>query len=413
MNARPVLKTLLPVLATAAGVAVMLVLVRTKPSPPRQERATEGVLVTTQTLTKGTHEVSVSAQGQIVPARQLSLTPEVSGRVQWQSPELVPGGRFDAGAAVLRLDSRDYRLQLEARRAEVQRAQLELELERSRQQIAAREWEAFGEAAESAGEGPGSALALRRPQLQTAQMALEAAESAAEQARLALSRTTVRAPFAAMVLSENTELGQLVGPGAPLATLVGTDEFWVQVSLPVEHLAAIRVEARDGEGSPARVWQTVGDRRIERSGRVLRVLPDVDPVGAMARLVVAIEDPLGLEREEEDPLPMLLGTTVTVAIRSEPLRDVVAVPRQAVRQGDRAFVMSPDGTLDIRELTVAWRTEDTLLVRAGLREGERLVTSRIAIPVEGMALRVAETSPEPSTAPSAAAPDPEASEEHP
>lgn len=406
MNARPVLKTVLPVVATAAGVAVMLVLIRTKPTPPRQERGADGVLVTTETLTKSTHEVNVVAQGQVVPARQLVLAPEVSGRVQWQSPELVPGGRFEAGAPVVRLDPRDYRLQVEARRADVQRAQLELQLERGRQQVAAREWQVFGEDAESADEG--AALALRRPQLQTAQVALEAAQSAAEQARLALSRTTVRAPFAAMVVTKSAEVGQLVGPSAPLATLVGTDEFWVQVSIPVEHLAAIRVEARDGEGSRARVWQEVSGQRIERDGRVLRLLPDVDPVGAMARVLVAIEDPLGLTREEDDPLPMLLGTTVTVEIAAEPLRDVIAVPRQAVRQGDRAFVMNPDGTLAIRDLVVAWRGEDALLVRDGVREGERLVTSRIPIPVEGMALRVAEAS---AAQPDAAGPQP--SEERP
>ncbi len=388
MNAKPVLKTVLPVVATAAGVAVMLLLIRTRPKPPHQERTADGVLVTTQTLTKDTHEVSVVAQGRVTPARQVVLAPEVSGRVQWQSPELVPGGRFDAGAAVVRIDPRDYRLQLEARRADVQRAQLELQLERGRQQVAAREWEAFGEAPSSDGEATG--LVLRQPQLRTAQVALEAAQSSAEQARLALNRTTVRAPFAAMVLNENAELGQLVGPSSPLATLVGTDEFWVEVSLPVEHLASIQIEARDGEGSRAQVWQEVAGHRIERTGRALRVLPDVDPVGAMARVLVAIEDPLGLAQQGgEDPLPMLLGTTVTVEIAAEPLRDVIAVPRQAVRQGDRAFVMRPDGTLGIRDLVVAWRTEDALLVRDGVREGEHLITSRIAIPVEGMALRTA------------------------
>lgn len=51
------------------------------------------------------------------------------------------------------------------------------------------------------------------------------------------------------------------------------------------------------------------------------------------------------------------------------------------------YVMTPEETLEIRPVTVAWERNRTLLVTEGLAEGELLVTSPIATPLPGMALR--------------------------
>lgn len=380
------LKVILPVLVTALGIGGLMTLVKTRPEPPRQESSNEGLLVETQALEAGDHEVHVSAQGVVAAAQQVVMSAEVGGRVRWQNDELVPGGRFTKGATILRIDPRDYQLQVEARSADVNRASLELQLERGRQRVAEREWQAFGEETPSA---EGRELALRRPQVETAQTAVRSAQSAVQQAQLNLRKTTLVAPFNAMVVNENVDIGQLVGPTSQLATLVGTDEFWVRVSIPVENLSAIQLPSGDQPGSEARVWQDVGSTRVERRGRVIRLLPDVDPVGAMARVLVAIDDPMAITEENAGSLPMLLGSYVTIEIDATPLQNVVAVPRRAVREGDRVFVMQDDA-LSIRELGVVWRSEDTIFAREGVGDGEALIISRVATPVEGMLLRTAE-----------------------
>ena len=132
--------------------------------------------------------------------------------------------------------------------------------------------------------------------------------------------------------------------------------------------------------------QTVGDQSIERSGRVLRLLPDLDPAGSMARLLVAIDDPLGLGSEDAG-IPLLLGSYVEVDLEAAPLDDVIEVPRAAVREGERAFVMNAEDSLEVRDLDIAWGRRDSVLVRDGLAAGERLVTSRVPAPVPGLKLR--------------------------
>jgi len=388
MKISTVLKVALPILVIGLGFGAMRALIASKPEPPRQEPDAEGLLVQTEVVRSGAHQVAVDASGQVVAARQVIVSPEVTGRVRSQSEDLVPGGFFEEGDVMLRLDGRDYRLQVQSRAAEVRRAELELQLEQGRRVVAEREWEAFGDPGDTQPGTTGGNLALRQPQLETAEVGVGSARSAAQQARLALSKTTIRAPFNAMVLMENVDEGQLVGPSSQLATLVGTDEFWVRVSIDVAKLGAIRIEARDGEGSEARVTQVVGGERIVRRGRVIRLLPDLDPVGAMARVLVAIEDPLGLSEENDARLPMLLGSFVDVEIDAAPLTDVVEVPRVAVREGNRVFVRGEDDTLEIRTVDVAWEQPDALLVRSGIADGDEVITSRGPTAVDGLRLRV-------------------------
>jgi hypothetical protein len=78
-----------------------------------------------------------------------------------------------------------------------------------------------------------------------------------------------------------------------------------------------------------------------------------------------------------------------VRIEAEPLPgEVVEVPRAALREGDEVWVATDDDRLAIRQVQVAWRREETLLLSRGVAPGERVVTSPLAVPVDGMRLRV-------------------------
>lgn len=395
------LKVVLPLVVIAAGIGVMMTLVKTKPEAARAPQPQLGALVEVEAVRRGDHAVTVHAQGTVMPAEQVILQPQVGGRVTWIHAELVPGGRFRRGETLVRVDARDYQLALEAQRAQVDRARLDLQLERSRQDVAAREWELFERTSPSAqsprsppsadapdaGEG---SLALREPQVRTARVAVSAAESGLQRAQLDLSRTTLTAPFDGFVKQEQVDRGQLVTPQSQLATLVASDRFWVQVSIPIEALASIRVPGvgASREGSSARVWQDVGSERIDRSGRVVRLMGDLDPAGAMARVLVEIDDPLGL-RSEDAGLPLLLGAYVDVEIEARPLSGVVELARAALRDDDKVWVVGEGNRLEIRSVRVVWRGPDSVYVREGLEPGERIVTSRIPSPIDGMRLRVA------------------------
>ena len=112
-----------------ASIVAAVVLIATKPEPPRADKPLEGTLVEVIQIRPRRHEVELYAKGTVVPANEIVLQPELSGRVVWQSPELVPGGRFKKDQPILRIDSRDYELAAETYRSQVNRAKLELSLE--------------------------------------------------------------------------------------------------------------------------------------------------------------------------------------------------------------------------------------------------------------------------------------------
>jgi RND family efflux transporter MFP subunit len=380
------LKWALSIGVIAASIAMAAVLVATKEEPPREEKPLEGTLVEVIQIRTDRHEVDLHAKGTVVPAQEIVLQPELGGRVVWQSPELVAGGRFKADQPIVRIDPRDYQLQVESRRSEVNTAKLALSIEARRGEVAKREWNAFGEMDVSDEQ---RALAQREPQLEASRLALKAAQSSLKKAQLDLTRTTLRAPFNAIVVSENVDAGQLINSQTSVARLVGTDEYHVQVSVPVVSLRNARVRTADTPGSDVRIIQHVGQETIERPGEVIRHLPDLDPGGAMARLLVSIENPLG----KRGDLPLLLGSFVDVAIGAQPIDNAIRLPRVALRNGRSVYVMNDQDLLEIRDVQIAWTEPDAVLITGSLSADDRVITSRIATPVPNMLLRTAASTP--------------------
>jgi hypothetical protein len=205
-----------------------------------------------------------------------------------------------------------------------------------------------------------------------------------------LTRTTLRAPFNAMVVSESVDTGQLLSPLTTVARLVGTDEYRVQVSVPVAALRTVRARTDDAPGSETKIIQRIGQETIVRRGEVIRQLPDLDPGGAMARILVRIEDPLG----NPGDLPLLLGSFVDVEVGAQPIDNAIRVPRVALRNGRSVYVMNDQDQLEIRDVQIAWTEPNAVLVTGGLEANERVVTSRIPTPVPNMLLRTLAETPE-------------------
>ncbi len=374
--------------ALLAGAAIFAALFITRPQPKKEEPKDLGALVEVIEVNATSQAIEVPANGQVVPSQQIALSAEVAGRVVWLAETIVPGGQLRAGSKVARIDARDYSLALEQQIAQVDRANTELEVERNRKAIAEREWELLG------GDKPANSVALRDPQMRTAQAALKAAKSGLQRARLSVGKTIIKAPFNAIVRQKSVDIGQLVGPQSPLVTLVGTDTFWVQVSIPMDRLKWIQIPGVAGatEGSPATVTQAIGDDMVARQGKVVRLLGDLDPIGRMARLLVEVPDPLGLQDQgqgsDSPGLPLLIGSYVTVNIRGQEAPDIVELSRAALRGGDQVYVMSSESTLEVRDVEVLWRKPETVLLGSGVKRGDKVIISPLAEATPGRKLRV-------------------------
>ena len=442
-----VVRLLLVAVILGAGAVAAWYWMTHEPKARRKPPEAQARLVEVTAVEPGRETVTVHVMGQVVPARSMALAPRVGGEVIDLSPEFVPGGRFAGGETIARIDPEDYHLALEKQKAEAKRlsaladqaaatiaqrqtavtqAQSQLAIEMGQQSVAKREYELLGETV----QGKDEALILRRPQLESAKASLAAAEAALQSARAAadsaraaketaetvvrianlnLARTTLRAPFNALVEARQVNLGSQVAAGSPVATLVGTDAYWVQALVPVNELKWIRVP-RSGEepGSPVRIYnEAAWGPETFRTGRVLRLESALEEQGRMARLLVTVPDPLGQQNGSGRTPPLLIGSYVRAAIEGTALENVIALDRNHLRNGNEVWVMNGEGELEIRPVDIAHRGRERVLVTDGLKAGETVVMTDLTAPVAGMRLRTepaeAAAAPGTSTAPPLAA----------
>jgi RND family efflux transporter MFP subunit len=326
----------------------------------------------------------VEGSGIVEAEREAALSPEVSGRVKQVSDALAEGARVQQGDVLLRIDDSRHRLALRQQRAQVKRAELDVEVERSAGEAARREWAVSGR------EPPPDArrIALRVPQLELAEASVEAARAALATAKLDVDRTVLRAPFNATITTKAVERGDFVAPGTVVARLVGTDRFLARVAVPVEELPLV-LEAMSG-GAPARavVAQRLDQQTvIERSSTVLRVASELDRDSRTAQVLLGIEHPLDPPDGEK---PLLVGSFVTARIEGPALPGAVTIPRRALVEGNRVWVVDAEDRLLRRTLTVAFGDDDDVIATAGVSPGDRVVITTMTQPLEGMRVRVAE-----------------------
>jgi len=395
-----VLRFLLPILVIFGAVMVARALMLAKPEVVAKPQVKRELPVTVLRAQPGPHPVELQALGEVKPVHRLILQPEVSGRVIERSPTLLPGGLLHRGDPLVRVDNRDHATVVAAQAAAVEQAQAALTEERTRKQVAEYEWQG---GADKLSEDARK-FALRETQGRSAEAGLSSARAQFAKARRDLGRTQVKVPFDALVLDASVELGQLVTPQSALATLVAIDRYWVEVAVPVSQLVHFEIPgvniAAGTKGSVARVMLDAGGGVvIERSGWIERLLGQVDARGRMARVLIVVEDPLGVnatttkamhanpeDRAPRATLPLLLGAFVRVQIAGVALQETTELPRVALVDDHQVWLVT-DGTLAAREVEVAWRGVDTVLVR-GLRPGDAVVTTPLASPTAGMAVRI-------------------------
>ena len=384
-------RVLLPIVIPAIAVLATVVMVVRAPKAERQAPTPRIARVEVVVVQPQDVAAQVDVTGSVEAARRVVIIPQVGGQIVAQSPEMIPGGRVAEGDLLARIDPRDYELAVAQERSRVEQAMLNLAVEKQRVAVAQQEWRLLGE-----GRDPADApLALRAPQLANAEVALQAARAGLSRAQLSLERTTLRAPFPAVVVVEAAEIGQVVSPGMQLATLVGTERLHVRLSVPLEKLPMLTFAGDDGQtGSTAQVIHRLGSTTVERTGTLLRLIGALDDQTRTAQVLVAVDAPM---TTPEGAPPLLPGAFVSVRITGQRLTGIFVVPRAAVVDGDKVWVVSVDNTLASRRIEVLWRTRDALYVGAGLVAGDALVTSTLSLPIEGMSVEVVAAQSAPTT----------------
>jgi len=336
--------------------------------------------------------LTLDAAGTVVSAFELEIRPQVGGRILALHPDFEPGGKIPAGSTILQIEPDEYILAVTAAEAEVAKASASLALEKGRRVVAREELDILQGSIKV--DASSQALALRKPQLRQVQAELGVAENQLKRAQLDLRRTELRLPYDVLVLERTRVSGEVVAARELVGRVTRADEYWVE--LRTQPLLLKRLTARSGESRGSRV--VVEDRGRSFEGEVVRIRADLASSSRLAGVIAAIP----AENAAGDRL--LLGSYVQAEMEAGVVTQAIQVPRRAVRDNRRVWVVDAAGVLQVRDAEVIWESGQRLLLhRDSLLAGDRIVVSRVTGLVPGASVRSRMVDPDSGKTQSAAA----------
>ncbi|MBL8536057.1 MAG: efflux RND transporter periplasmic adaptor subunit [Hyphomonadaceae bacterium] len=369
-----------PVVVLAGVAALFALMVATGPKPEEKTDAPHPPAVQFAVAHARPTTIAINVQGETRPRSEATLAAQVAGRVVWVSPNFVEGGAFRQGDVLARIDDADYRLAVVRARAQVAQAQEALTREEAEGELARQDWQALG-------RGDPPPLAVREPQLAQARAALAAAQAALSSAELDLNRASVRAPFTGRVRERRVTVGDYAAPGAPMAVMFATDTMEIRVPLTDGDLASMRIPvgftaSGANPGPAASVTAATGGRVHTWQGRLVRTEASVDARTRLVYGVVEVRDPFNAR----NGAPLAPGMFVSARLEGSSRETLVAAPRSALKRNEFVYVVTPENTIDVRQVRAAQTTADEVLFREGVADGERVVVSVLTSPRQGMAV---------------------------
>lgn len=375
----------------AAGAAGFVALQAFKPRPAVNAPVEQLPLVRVAPIALRDGAITITGNGLVKPRAEVALAAEVSGRAAFVSPALVTGGRFAQGEVLVRLDPEPFRAALAQAEAERQSAQASLAL--AEQQLARTE-QLIAQKFLSR-----QTLDERVAARDQARAALARAEAIQDSRRIDLERSVIRAPFKGRVLSEKVDPGETVQPGKELARIFANDALEIAVSLTDREVALIddpwgtHGEAKRSVAARATVSVEHGGRRYRWTGRVDRVEAAVDSETRTFHVVVRVDRPdtrgEPVSGAAESAPPLLVGMYATVEIAGRDAGRYALVPRRALRDGSRVWLLASGNVVAIRPVTVLYDAGDQTAV-TGLDAADPVIISDLKVVTEGMPVRVLE-----------------------
>ena len=275
-----------------------------------------------------TYQAYVSGHGEAKAHWALSLKAQVKGEITNMSEQFATGNVVKKGQVLAQIDNTEYLQVVASAKATLADAKLALQEEQDLGNQAKREWQRSGVT-----QAPSSPLVFRTLQLEAAQATADNAQYALQTAQRDEKNTHISAPFDAVILSRDVDLGTYVSIGDTLATLNSTDK--VEISVPLS-LSQWQNLASDKSGE---VILSDVTTQNQWQGYIARFEQHLDDSSRQRSVVVALDKPF------EQATPLLPGTFLAVQIAGKALNNVIKLPASAVSQEGLIWYVNEQNTL--------------------------------------------------------------------
>ncbi|MGQ0524759.1 MAG: efflux RND transporter periplasmic adaptor subunit [Betaproteobacteria bacterium] len=320
--------------------------------------------------------ILIEAVGTVEPEQSVQVRAQVSGVLQ--SVLFKEGDKVKAGQQLMQIDPRTYQAQYNQALAALARDKAQLENARAQQErlepLLKREFITRQE------------YDVAVTSTKSLEATMQANQAAAEQARIQLEYTRIAAPISGRTGALAVKPGNLVAAGAgsggaPLVTINSTDPILVSFSIPERQLDEIRR------------FQHEKDMRIE-------ILPDRISSPVASGKLVFVDNTITPQtgtvvlktRVANDVEVLWPGQFVNVRIVLTVEPDAIVVPEAAVQPGQEGsfvYLVDEENKVQVRPVKVSRQIGGDVVIAAGVKPGDRLITEIPQALQPGLTVRVA------------------------
>ena len=342
--------TMTVVMACALGGAWSRFTTQASPAP----KTAAAIPVGAATATPTDMPVYVNALGTVQASKTATITTRVDG--QLQQLHFVK-----AGDLLAQIDPAPYQAQLA--QSEAKQAQDEALLENARLDVQ--------RYTQLSPEDYASKQTLDAARAQVAQLSaqIKADQAGIKAAKTQLAYTSIVAPFSGRTGLRLVDEGNIVRASDSTGVVVITQlqPIFVLFTVPQDQLPDL-ISAMSSHSVAATAIAADGKTTLD-AGTVTLIDNRIDPTTGTVRLRATFENHNGR---------MWPGQFVNVRVLVDTLHDALTVPSSAVSQGPHGsfvYVIKPDSTADMRSVTTGHDTSNVTQITAGLKQGERVVTT--------------------------------------
>ena len=370
--------------------------------------------VQTQILEASLNQPTISVYGELVAGRTLNLTSLVNGTVAEINPNVKPGATIKKDEVLIKLNPFPFEIavtEAEANLKEAEASIIEIQarigteengLERTREQMelaqsdldraktllarnavtqrTVEERELAMSQRRAAFQTSQSNIAIQEAQLEARKATLLRLQALVRQAKENLRKTTLKAPFDAVIQATNVELGQTITSALNIITLYEAATLDAEFVLSDGQYGRLVANNADIDGRTVDVIWKVG-------ASTLKIPATIDRVGAeiaSSRGGVAVYARLDKSAISKGVRP---GAFVSVAVPDQTFEQTFRIPETALFEGDTVYVVDEDSRLSARKVTIAAFDGQSIIVGGGLNAGDEVIITQIAEVGEGILIR--------------------------
>jgi multidrug efflux system membrane fusion protein len=346
------------------------------------------VPVVTAVARKGDMDIYLTGLGSVTPLNVVALHTRVDGQVD--KVNFIEGAMVHQGDVLAELDPRPFQVQLEEAQGQLvkdqavlKNAQLDLDRYKS---------------------APGS---FTQQQIDTqdatilqAQGAVTTDQGAIDSAKLNLVYCKITAPISGKIGFRLIDPGNIVHATdtTPLAVIAQLQPITVIFNLPEDNIQQVLKAAGKGGKLPVEAYGRDVTQKIS-SGTLLAIDNQADPTTATIRFKGTFPNTDSMLFPSQ-----FVNARLLVDVR----RDAVIVPSAAVQRSPTTtfvYVVKPEDTVDMRDVTIGPSEGDETLIAKGLQAGEVVVTDGVDKLQDGSKVMVDKSAMQgaaPTTSPSGA-----------